>query len=78
MAYIVEQLIIAAAREAATRHNGRTKLGRAARIAGQLNTHDTRNRKRRTLDAEWQRERAMQAGMGLGIEAYNDEMGYGE
>lgn len=28
-------------------------------------------------DAEWRSERAMQAGMGLGVEAYNDEMGYG-
>jgi hypothetical protein len=27
-------------------------------------------------DREWQRERAMEAGMLHGIEAYNDEMGY--
>lgn len=27
-------------------------------------------------DLEWQREIAMQAGMGLGVDAYNDEMGY--
>ena len=27
-------------------------------------------------DGEWRRERAMQAGMGLGVQAYNDEMGY--
>jgi hypothetical protein len=26
---------------------------------------------------EWRREVAMQAGMGLGCEAYNDEMGWG-
>lgn len=28
------------------------------------------------FDEEWRRERAMQAGMGLGVDAYNDEMGY--
>jgi hypothetical protein len=36
-------------------------------------------RRRRELarsDREWQRERAMEAGMLHGIEAYNDEMGY--
>jgi hypothetical protein len=36
-------------------------------------------RRRRELegsDAEWRRERAMEAGMLHGIEAYNDEMGY--
>lgn len=27
-------------------------------------------------DDEWRREQAMQAGMGLGIDAYNEEMGY--
>jgi hypothetical protein len=27
---------------------------------------------------EWEREIAMQAGMGLGVRAYNDAMGYGE
>lgn len=27
-------------------------------------------------DAEWQREIATQAGMGLGVDAYNDEMGW--
>ncbi len=29
------------------------------------------------VDREWQRENAMQLGMGLGVEAYNDAMGYG-
>jgi hypothetical protein len=29
------------------------------------------------IDREWQREQAMQAGMGLGVEAYNDAMGWG-
>ena len=36
-------------------------------------------RRRRELersDREWQRERAMEAGMLHGVEAYNDEMGY--
>lgn len=33
-------------------------------------------RQRALDDAEWRRERAMQAGMGLGVEAYNEEMGY--
>lgn len=36
-------------------------------------------RRRRELarsDSEWQRERAMEAGMLHGVEAYNDEMGY--
>lgn len=28
-------------------------------------------------DHEWRREQAMQAGMGLGVDAYNDAMGYG-
>jgi hypothetical protein len=32
-------------------------------------------RKRDLYDAEWRSERAMQAGMGLGVEAYNDEIG---
>lgn len=27
-------------------------------------------------DLEWRRERATQAGMGLGVEAFNDEMGW--
>ncbi len=27
-------------------------------------------------DREWKREQAMQAGMGMGVDAYNDEMGY--
>jgi hypothetical protein len=27
-------------------------------------------------DDEWQRERAMQAGMAFGVDAYNDEMGW--
>lgn len=30
------------------------------------------------VDREWQREQAMQAGMGLGVEAYNDAMGWGD
>lgn len=37
------------------------------------------NRRRRELersDRDWQRERAMEAGMLHGVEAYNDEMGY--
>ena len=34
-------------------------------------------RKRRPpIDCEWQREQAMQAGMGLGIDAYNEAMGW--
>jgi hypothetical protein len=33
-------------------------------------------RKRARDDAEWRNERAMQAGMALGVEAYNEEMGY--
>jgi len=37
-----------------------------------------RYRRELTRDThEWQRERAMEAGMLHGIEAYNDEMGYG-
>jgi len=28
-------------------------------------------------DDDWRREQAMQAGMGLGVDAYNDYMGYG-
>jgi len=40
------------------------------------NPHHT-PRRRDADDTEWQRERAMQAGMGLGVEAYNDEMGCG-
>lgn len=35
-------------------------------------------REAKSDDREWQRERAMQAGMGLGVEAYNDEMGWGQ
>ena len=27
-------------------------------------------------DDDWQRESAMQAGMGLGVDAYNDSLGY--
>lgn len=42
--------------------------------------HDERciNPRRKVRDAleDWRREIAMQAGMGLGIEAYNDEMGF--
>jgi hypothetical protein len=40
--------------------------------------HDPKRRAREMArdDAEWQRERAMQAGMGLGCDGYNDEMGY--
>lgn len=38
------------------------------------NPHHT-PRRRDADDAEWQHERAMQAGMGLGVEAYNDELG---
>lgn len=33
-------------------------------------------RERARDDAEWRREAAMQAGMGLGARAYNEEMGY--
>lgn len=29
-------------------------------------------------DDDWHREQAMQLGMGLGIDAYNDAMGYGD
>ncbi len=29
-----------------------------------------------TFDDDWRREIATQAGMGLGVEAYNDAMGY--
>lgn len=29
-----------------------------------------------TFDDDWRREMAMEAGMGLGIDAYNDMMGY--
>jgi len=36
-----------------------------------------RPRRRDADDAEWRSERAMQAGMGLGVEAYNDELGCG-
>lgn len=28
------------------------------------------------VDREWQREQAMQAGMGMGVEAYNEVMGW--
>ena len=28
------------------------------------------------IDDGWRREQAMQAGMGMGVEAYNDYMGY--
>lgn len=42
--------------------------------------HDERciNPRRKVRDdlSDWRREIAMQAGMGLGIEAYNDEMGF--
>lgn len=31
---------------------------------------------RRSNNDDWKHEIAMQAGMGLGIDAYNDEMGY--
>lgn len=31
----------------------------------------------RVDDDEWRREIAMQAGMGMGVQAYNDAMGYG-
>lgn len=41
-------------------------------------SHDPKRRAREAArdDADWRREQAMQAGMGLGIDAYNDEMGY--
>lgn len=43
--------------------------------------HEVRELKkprRRRDDAEdWRREQAMQAGMGMGIDAYNDAMGWG-
>jgi len=32
-------------------------------------------RKRKVADDGWRREMAMEAGMGLGVEAYNDAMG---
>lgn len=32
---------------------------------------------RTRVDREWQREEATQLGMGLGVEAYNDAMGWG-
>ena len=35
-----------------------------------------RPRRRDDGDDEWRREQAMQAGMGLGVDAYNDAMGY--
>jgi hypothetical protein len=46
-----------------------------------LNPHYDAKRVRRERaadDADWRRERAIQAGMGmgLGVEAYNEEMGY--
>lgn len=43
-------------------------------------SHDAKRcaRESAAADREWQRERAMQAGMGLGVDAYNDEMGWGE
>jgi hypothetical protein len=34
------------------------------------------SRKRDDNDDDWKREIAMQAGMGMGIDAYNDAMGY--
>lgn len=36
-----------------------------------------RTRRLSPADSEWQREQAMQLGMGLGVEAYNDAMGWG-
>ena len=33
-------------------------------------------RAKRDHDADWKRERAMQAGMAFGCQGYNDEMGY--
>ena len=35
-----------------------------------------RDRERAQDDAEWKRERAMQAGMAFGCDGYNDEMGF--
>ena len=35
-----------------------------------------RSARREEDDAEWRRERAMQAGMAFGCDGYNDEMGY--
>ena len=35
-----------------------------------------RRRENAREDADWQRERAMQAGMAFGCDGYNDEMGY--
>lgn len=37
---------------------------------------DRRRRELAQSDAEWQRERAMEAGMLHGVDAYNDEMGW--
>ena len=37
---------------------------------------ERRRRELERADADWQRERAMEAGMLFGVEAYNDEMGY--
>jgi hypothetical protein len=37
--------------------------------------HVKRTKRRDNGDAEWQREQAMQAGMGLGVAGYNDAMG---
>lgn len=36
-----------------------------------------RKRQDARSDEQWLREIAMQAGMGLGVDAYNDEMGWG-
>ncbi len=41
------------------------------------NPHHHKPRKHAQSDADWQSEIAMQAGMGLGVEAYNDELGSG-
>jgi Na+-translocating ferredoxin:NAD+ oxidoreductase RNF subunit RnfB len=35
-----------------------------------------KKRAKSNSDKGWQREQAMEAGMGLGVEAYNDAMGY--
>lgn len=47
-----------------------------------IRKNDKFDAERRAADArrdqeEWRREIAMQAGMGLGCDAYNDEMGWG-
>ncbi len=38
--------------------------------------HIPQRKSRDDFDAEWRREIAMEAGMGLGVDAYNDAMGY--